>query len=173
MIRKLQCISETLAPPTRKPRQPAASISFQALMPGGFLNVEPPVRSLIGWFFSRYSATSSICLQDVGRIARLAFEQRLGEDPVVRHAAVAIGEAHVGQRQHVDVALRIDGARLDQHVLGFAPVRAGIHAQRAADRARDAAIERKAGDAGVRRRARHLHVGHGGAGAQRDALPRP
>ena len=31
LIRKLQCISETLAPPTRRPRQPAASISFQAL----------------------------------------------------------------------------------------------------------------------------------------------
>src|ERR1700733_15442407 len=37
LIRKLQCISDTCAPPTRKPRQPAASISFQALLPGGFL----------------------------------------------------------------------------------------------------------------------------------------
>ena len=62
LIRKLQCISETLAPPTRRPRQPAASISFQALEPGGFLKVEPPVRSLIGWLASRYSATSCICL---------------------------------------------------------------------------------------------------------------
>src|SRR5882762_10910080 len=43
LIRKLQCISETCAPPTRRPRQPAASISFQAECPGGFWNVEPPV----------------------------------------------------------------------------------------------------------------------------------
>ena len=48
LIRKLQCISETSAPPTRRPRQPAWSISFHALCPGGFLKVEPPVRSLIG-----------------------------------------------------------------------------------------------------------------------------
>src|SRR4030081_1772566 len=48
LIRKLQCISDTCAPPPRKPRQPAASISFQALLPGGFLKVEPPVFSRIG-----------------------------------------------------------------------------------------------------------------------------
>src|SRR4030095_5524296 len=40
LMRKLQCISEPCAPPTRKPRQPAASISFQALLPGGFLKVD-------------------------------------------------------------------------------------------------------------------------------------
>src|ERR1700709_771245 len=45
LIRKLQCISDTCAPPTRKPRQPAASINFQAEYSGGFLNVEPPVFS--------------------------------------------------------------------------------------------------------------------------------
>ena len=59
----------------------------------------------------------------------------------------------------------VDGARLDEHVLGLAPVRAGVHAQRAADRARNAAIEGEPGDAGIGRRARHLDVGHGGAGA--------
>src|SRR5262249_47345899 len=41
LIKKLQCISETLASPMRKPRQPAWSISFQALACGGFLKVEP------------------------------------------------------------------------------------------------------------------------------------
>src|SRR6202790_2830373 len=60
LIRKLQCISETCAPPTRKPRQPAASISFQALFPGGFLKVEPPVLSRIGWAVSRWFWTSFI-----------------------------------------------------------------------------------------------------------------
>ena len=53
LIRKLQCISETFAPPMRNPRQPASSMRRQALVPGGFLNVEPPVRSLIGWLRSR------------------------------------------------------------------------------------------------------------------------
>src|ERR1700754_2329389 len=60
LIRKLQCISETCAPPTRRPRQPAASISFQALWPGGFLKVEPPVFSRIGCAVSRWVCTSSI-----------------------------------------------------------------------------------------------------------------
>ena len=66
----------------------------------------------------------------------------------------------------MDVALAVDGARLDQHVLGFAAMRAGVHAQRAADRARNAAIECQPGDARIRRRARELDVGHGGAGAE-------
>ena len=60
LIRKLQCISDTCAPPTRKPRQPAASISFQALWPGGFLKVEPPVFSRIGCAVSRWVCTSFI-----------------------------------------------------------------------------------------------------------------
>ena len=59
----------------------------------------------------------------------------------------------------------IDGARLDQHVLGFAAVCAGVHAQRAADGAGNAAVEGEAGDAGLGGGARHLHVGDGGAGA--------
>src|SRR3546814_16460674 len=33
LIRKLQCLSETIAPPRRRPRQPAASMSCQALRP--------------------------------------------------------------------------------------------------------------------------------------------
>ncbi len=44
LMRKLQCFSETMAAPRRKPRQPARSISSQADCPGGFLNVLPPVR---------------------------------------------------------------------------------------------------------------------------------
>src|SRR4051794_15536077 len=60
LMRKLQCISDTCAPPTRKPRQPAASISFQALCPGGFLKVEPPVFSRIGCAVSRWFCTSFI-----------------------------------------------------------------------------------------------------------------
>src|SRR3990167_5672267 len=46
LIRKLQCIGETCAPPTLRPRHPAASISFHAErwpgVPGGsgFANVD-------------------------------------------------------------------------------------------------------------------------------------
>src|SRR6516225_7757664 len=58
LIKKLQCIAETCAPPTRRPRQPAASISFHALLPGGFLKVEPPVFSRIGCAVSRWVCTS-------------------------------------------------------------------------------------------------------------------
>src|SRR3546814_4956972 len=58
LIRKLQCCSETCASPTTRPRQPAASISCQALWPpdssiGGLANVLPPVRDRIGWLPSR------------------------------------------------------------------------------------------------------------------------
>ena len=45
-------------------------------------------------------------LEDRGRIAGRALVERLREDPVGRHVAVAIGEAHVGQRQRVDLAVR-------------------------------------------------------------------
>ena len=45
LMRKLQCISDTCAPPTRKPRQPAASTNFQALLPGGSTFKNPPGNS--------------------------------------------------------------------------------------------------------------------------------
>ena len=49
LSRKLQCFSDTWAPPIRRPRQPAASISCQALRPSGLAKVEPPVRTRRGW----------------------------------------------------------------------------------------------------------------------------
>ena len=66
------------------------------------------------------------------------------------------------KRAHV--ALPVNAARLDQNVLGFAAIGAAVHAQRAADRARNAAEKRQPRDAGRLRRARHHHVKHGGAG---------
>src|SRR5690606_30209581 len=59
-IRKLACFSLTCAPPIRRPRQPAASTSRQALSPGGFLNVEPPVFERSGCDSSRAAAMRSI-----------------------------------------------------------------------------------------------------------------
>src|ERR1700684_1206182 len=53
LMRKFACLDETCAPPTFKPRQPALSISSQALCPGGLAKGEPPVRARIGWLSSR------------------------------------------------------------------------------------------------------------------------
>ena len=38
-----------MAPPKGRPRQPSPSTTRQALRSGGFLKVEPPVFSRIGW----------------------------------------------------------------------------------------------------------------------------
>ena len=58
----------------RRPRQPAASISCQAFWPGGFLNVEPPVRLLIGCVASRDSVILPISAAIAGGIAKFAGE---------------------------------------------------------------------------------------------------
>lgn len=60
LIRKLQCSSETCAPPRRRPRQPAASISSQARAPGGLAKVEPPVRLRTGWVAPRCAVISAM-----------------------------------------------------------------------------------------------------------------
>ena len=65
----------------------------------------------------------------------------------------------------MDAALPVDAARLDQRILGLAPIGAAVHAQRAADGAGNAAQEGEPGNAGFLRRARDLDVGHRGAGA--------
>ena len=64
----------------------------------------------------------------------------------------------------------VDAARLDQRVLGLAAIGAAVHAQRAADRARNAAEEGEPGDRRLLRGTADLHVGHRGAGA--DAIAR-
>src|SRR5690606_18730704 len=62
LIMKLECSSLNLAPPPvtacSLPRQPASSTSFHEEWPSGFLKVEPPVFSRIGWVFSRRSVIS-------------------------------------------------------------------------------------------------------------------
>src|SRR6185437_2175905 len=90
LIRKLQCISDTCAPPTRKPRQPAASISFHALLPGGFLKVEPPVFSRIGCAVSRWFCTSFIRARIASGAAadprnRAAVKTIEGSTPLLRY----------------------------------------------------------------------------------------
>ena len=147
-------------------------MSCQAFCPGGFLKVEPPVRLLIGCVASRDFGDLVHLGGDDGRVAAFAAERGLREDVIVGHAAMPVGEAHVGVAEHMDAAGAIDGAGLDQRVLGLASIGAAVHAQRAADAARNAAQEREPGNAGLLRRARDLDVGHRGAGAQIDAVDR-
>ncbi len=145
-------------------------MSCQALWPGGFLNVEPPVRLLIGCVASRDSVILSISAAMTVGSPRSPANSGLGENVIVRRAAMPIGVVHVGVAQHVDAAVPIDRARLDQRVLGLASISAAIHAQRAADAAGNAAHERQSGDAGLLRRARDFDVGHRRAGAHVQAF---
>ena len=85
---------------------------------------------------------------------------------------MAIGVAHVAGAEHVDATPPIDRARHDERVLGLASIGAAIHAQRAADAARNAAQERQPRNAGLLRRARDLNVGHRGAGTHGESLNR-
>ena len=98
-------------------------------------------------------------------VAGRALKQRRGEDHVLGHAAMPIGEMHVGVRIDADVAGAIDAARFDQNVLGLTPIGAAVHAQRAADRARNAAQEREPGDAGLLRGLGDAQIRHRGSGA--------
>src|SRR5947209_6691307 len=77
-----------------------------------------------------------------------------------------VGVTHVYIRRSADFTAPVDAARLDENILGLAAMRAGVHPQRAADRAWDAAIKGQPIDAGIRRSTRELHVGNGSAGAQ-------
>ena len=103
--------------------------------------------------------------RDRGRIAGRALKQRRGEDHVVGDAAMPIGEMHVGVRIDTNVAGAIDAARLDQNVLGLAPIGAAVHAQRTADRARNAAQECEPRDAGLLRGLGDAQVRHRRSGA--------
>ena len=57
---------------------------------------------------------------------------------------MAIFVMQLNERQHLHVAFAVDGAHGDHHLLSLAAMRATIHAKRAADAPRNAAIEREA-----------------------------
>ena len=86
-----------LAPPTVRPRQPAASISFQALVPGGFLKVEPPVRLRSGWLASR-SRRCGPSRPGSRRLVGMAAKGGADDDAALRQLAVAIGVAEIGEQ---------------------------------------------------------------------------
>ena len=66
----------------------------------------------------------------------------------------------------------VDAARFDQNVLRLGAVSAAVHAQRAADRARNTAQEREPRDAGFLRGFRDAQVGRRRAGAHAIVLGR-
>src|SRR4029077_6090363 len=94
---------------------------------------------------------------------------RLGEDQIVRRAAMAIGVMQIGHGKPIDFAGAIDSTRRDHHLAGLASMGAAVHAKRTTDATWDAAIEREAEDAGVARGAGNLRGGYGRPGA----APRP
>ena len=109
---------------------------------------------------------------DLGWIAGGAFVRRLGEDVVQRQAAMAVGEAHAGVIENVKLPGAIHGAGLDEEVFRLAAMRAGIHAQRAANRAGNAPVEGEPGDPGRRRCLCQAQIGDCRAGADAGAAKR-
>ena len=97
LIRKLQCISETMAPPIRRPRQPAASMSCQALLAGriGEGRAAGLLADRLGRLAMLLDRVHLRLDRRRGRPARPA-KTRVGEDEIVGRRGVAVGEAHLG-----------------------------------------------------------------------------
>src|SRR6202012_2809475 len=89
--------------------------------------------------------------EDGGGRTSAALEQRLRKDHLLGRIRMAIAVAHLRVGERVEIALAVDPACFGEDVLGLAPMRASIHAQRAADRAGNAAIKSETVDAGLRR----------------------
>jgi hypothetical protein len=79
---------------------------------------------------------------------------------------------HLGVREDAHVAAAVDAARLDQRILGLAPIGAAVHAQRATDRARNAAQKRETRKSSFLGGARNPHIRHRGAGTNARAFNR-
>src|SRR6185503_15343554 len=111
---------------------------------------------------------------DLGRIER-ALKHGVDIDDVFGRR-VAVGETHFGTAERDHAAGRIPGVRFDEEVFELAAVTAGVHGERAADGAGNAAQEFQAGDAEVGGRTRHSGIEGSGAGANArfgDALDLP
>src|SRR3984893_11567209 len=80
-------------------------------------------------------------------------------------AAVAIDELHPGIVQYLLSAIAANPASLDQNILGFSAIGAGVHAQRAADGAGNAEEEFQPADIGRCRSLRDALVERTRAGA--------
>ena len=94
----------------------------------------------------------------VGALSRLPLEQGLREYEIIRDTAMAVGIVHIGNIERVNYALAINGARFNENVLGFSPVRPTVHPECAANPARNPTIKRKPGYPGICRRTRNLNI---------------
>ena len=139
-----------------KPRQPAASTSAQALWPGGFLKVEPPVRLRSGCDSSRARAMRPSPRRS-RRDRPASRERSLRPRPRLR-------EGRCGDRcsRASRAAIRrwspdSGPGRRDEDIADLAAIGAAVHPHEAADRAGNAAQELQARR--CRRRARSRKPG--------------
>ena len=93
------------------------------------------------------------------------------EDHVLWRLAVAIGKTHVGVAEHDAFAASRDAMRFNQCVPGFAAMRAGVHAQRAADTTGNAPKEGQSVDSRLCGGAGDLDVGNRRANRDEVAFP--
>ena len=77
---------------------------------------------------------------------------------------MTVSESHIAIGERYPLAAAREAHRLDEDILGFAPIGPAVHAQRTTDRTRDPTQERQAGNASIGGRAGNLHVGRAGAG---------
>ena len=97
-------------------------------------------------------------------IARHAAKPRRDENPILGHAAMAIGKAHLRGRERVAISAAIERHGLFEHILELAAIGAAIHAQSAADGAGNAGHEFEPGDASQAASERDVEVERAGAG---------
>ena len=95
---------------------------------------------------------------DLGPISGPTLKHGVRENDVGRRGTMAIGQPHLRVVEPDRHAAPVEPMRLLQNFPCLAAVSARVHAQRAADRAGNAAQKRKARDAGLRGRARHIGV---------------
>ncbi len=149
LIRKLQCFSDTCAPPRVRPRQPAASISSHAFMSGGLRKVEPPVRARTGCDASRAARISAMRAAIAAGSPRLRPQPGADHHGAMRQSRMAVGERQIGGGQAALLAAARDDLGPVEARGDVAAIGAGVHRHRAADAARDAGEELQPGQPGA------------------------
>ena len=162
LIRKLQCFSETCAPPRVRPRHPAASISSHAFMSVGLRNVEPPVRARTGWR-PRVLHGSPPCARQSSPAHRVRAQPDTDHDCAMRQGANC-GRRMPDRPQQTPLSpLRVT---ISTHRGGsdLAAISAAVHHHGAADAPGDAREKFQPGKPGSRGMFCHGHVQRSGAG---------
>ena len=113
------------------------------------MKVEPPVRLRSGCEFLAGAGDGVHLRADRLRVAWATAERRLDDDGALGHLAVPISVAELLQRPFDDLAGSQHQSRRNKDVLHLAAVGAAVHADEAADGARNAAQELQPGNAGV------------------------